>query len=402
MKKLLISVLAISGLMACTKSDVVEMPQSQAIKFGSAFVDNSTKVVDNSSTTDNLNSFNVWGKLTPDGTTNTNIFSQELVTKGGTGIGTTWFYNDGSVQYWIPTVQYEFAAIAGLANNNYQSITANANGMPTDIVDYDISSQSDLMYDGPIAREGVASGNEEVKFNFNHLLSKVKFQFLNSFPQHSDLYITVENVQIVDAYKTADCALGNYTATPVTTSTWTGQTKNSFSHSFGNAVSSDNITENAIAAYITPNNKTVDATSSKTEVLSGVSNYSRLLIPGIYSKTGESNPLQISFIAKVWLKQGTGNTATFTEIKALRKNFTTIKSTDLGLAASETDALRYLTAANSTDGLEFKENHSYNLKITLGQTLEEIKFSINVVKDWTEGDGDPSGEVDTEIEIPLS
>ena len=411
MKKLLLSVLAISALVACSKSDVIEMPQSQAIKFGSAFVDNSTKVIDNSSTTDNLTSFKVWGKLTPDGTTNTNIFNGVDVTKSGSGIGTTWFYNEGSVQYWIPTVQYQFAAIAGL-NSNYTSISTNtADGMPTVVNGFDISTQSDLMYDGPIAKVGQSSGNDEVAFNFNHLLSKVKLQFFNSFPQVSNLYVTVEDVKIINAYKTADCTLGNYNDnnssdpnyTPTTLSTWNNHTKDSYDHEFGHAVSSDFSVETSPitpAAYITPNNKVVDATSSKTEVLSGVTKYSRLMIPGVYSKTGSTNPLQISFVAKVWLKQGSGSTATFTEIKALRKNFTNTKSTDLGLTdADPSDARGYLTVSYSDAGVQFSVNNSYNLNITIGETLQEIKFKLETVRGWENGEAIADSDVDYDTEI---
>lgn len=335
MKKLLISVLAISGLMACTKSDVVEMPQSQAIKFGSAFVDNSTKVVDPSTTMENFTTFKVWGKLTPTGGSSTNIFNGIDVVKDGSGtIGDTWRYAEGDVQYWIPTVKYNFAAIAGTCN------VSNNDNMPSTIT-YDATTQTDLMYAQTDELTGQLSNNETVLFTFSHLLSKVQFEFVNAYPTASNLYIKVTNIKIVNPYFT-----GTYT---INGGSWGTQTLGTnYDLTFGYAgtetVDANNGTVTEVADYIAPNNG------------SAKSNYARLMIPGVYNSTSK---LKISFVATVYLKQGTD---TYTEIAALKID----KSSDYVVPTS----------------LTLRNNYSYNFKITLGEGLEPIKFSVSSVNGW--------------------
>lgn len=340
MKKLLLSVLAISALVACSKSDVIEMPQSQAIKFGSAFVDNSTKAIDPTWQHTAANaSFKVWGKLS---TTNgsTNIFRGLKVTKSGTGIGNTWYYSEDRVQYWIPSVDYSFAAIAGKTSS--VDVDA-ADGMPTTI-SYDAATQSDLLYASATAI-GKTSANQEVKFTFSHLLSRAQFKFVNAYPEQSDLYIQVSDIKINDAYKSGSYAIN--------TNSWTA-TDNSYDLVFGNGVTVDE-TGNGAPIYVGSNEACY-------------SNKVGLLVPATYDNNNATTDIpefKLSFKVEVFLKQVIAGATEYTKINALTQDFTT-------------DNL-------VPDGpLTFDKNCSYNFVITVGKNdLEPIKFGLEKVEYWT-------------------
>ena len=340
MKKLLLSVLAISALVACSKSDVIEMPQSQAIKFGSAFVDNSTKAIDPTwqHTVDGA-LFKVWGKLS---TTNgsTNIFSGVDVTKSGTGIGNTWYYSEDKVQYWIPSVNYSFAAIAGTTS----SVDADADGMPATI-SYDAATQSDLLYASATAT-GKTSANQEVKFTFSHLLSRAQFKFVNAYPEQSNLYIKVSDINIIDSYKS-----GSYN---ISSKTWTA-TDNSYDLVFGNGVKSNEKNDNVDPIYVGSNKACY-------------SNKVGLLVPATYDKdnaTTDKPEFKLSFKVEVFLKQVIAGVTKYTQIDALTQDFTTDNLVPDGT-------------------LTFNNNCSYNFVITVGENdLEPIKFGLEKVEYWT-------------------
>lgn len=353
MKKLLLSVLAISALVACSKSDVIEMPQSQAIKFGSAFVDNSTKAAyDPIDPTWEYNrdgaQFYVWGKLTPEvpvGTTaiSTNIFNGTQVVNvksGNNNVGNTWFYSSEDIQYWIPSVNYNFAAIAGIGNAA-TDVTRDGNLMPASI-SYDASTQKDLVY-ATAEAEGKTSANNEVKFTFSHLLSKVKFTFVNNYPTNSsktNLYLKVSDIKIVDAYKKASYVIGDL-------SPWTlGSSPETYTQNFGISVS---LQEDAKHKdFIAPG-------------CSSVSEYERLMIPASYNNT-----FKISFKAQVYLLQGDGGAeGDYTEITALQMDYPSSSP----LTVNQTITLN---PANS-----------YNFRVELGGALEPIKFSVENLNGWT-------------------
>ena len=62
MKKVLLSVLAVGMLTACSQDETVDMQAPSQIAFAGAFVDNVTRAAeDPSTTTANIDVFNVWG-----------------------------------------------------------------------------------------------------------------------------------------------------------------------------------------------------------------------------------------------------------------------------------------------------------------------------------------------------
>lgn len=206
MKKLLIFALAAMGMVACVKEEVTLLPQGDAISFENAFIDNATRTaVDPSTTTSTLNGFNVWGFVKEyDGV----IFDGVEVTKNND----VWSY-DGT-QYWVPNQPYYFAALAPMNSANWgiSKATGAAAKLGLGTVDFtNVDGTEDLLYAKEMmTSKGLNEPNGAVKFQFKHLLSKVKFTFKNGFPTETTT-IKVTNVEMkVPASANIDLAQADY------------------------------------------------------------------------------------------------------------------------------------------------------------------------------------------------
>lgn len=203
MKKLFIMGLAAMGLalIACNSDETVEMAKGNAIGF-KTFVNNSTRVA-NDATTTNLNAFKVWG-LMNDGTQTGTPFVGKEVTKGTDG---GWSYQ--TPVYWEKGYAYSFVA---LAPNDAYTFTA-----PTEIDNWGSltfnngTGETDLIY--ATAKQSTVTGDVcplSVNLTFNHMLSRVRFQFENGMLDGSKL--TVSNVKINDAYTSGTATLAEQLA----------------------------------------------------------------------------------------------------------------------------------------------------------------------------------------------
>lgn len=208
MKKIILSILAIAALAACSKEEPIQVAERAAISFENSFVDNSTRA--SAYTTDNLGSFQVFGSMTGTSGNPVAIFDNVTVTKGKTdGIGNTWQYDTDKVQYWIDGASYKFAAVVD------GTVTAkDANFCPATIT-YDASTQNDLLY----AVNNFGTYNEdtseaEVAFTFAHLLSKVTYKVTNTTANNSNIKYSITGFTITNTPKN-----GTYT---VATEKWTG------------------------------------------------------------------------------------------------------------------------------------------------------------------------------------
>ena len=203
---LFLSIAAIAMLASCTKDEMVEVNPQNAIGF-ETFVNKSTRVTD--VTTTNLKAFGVYGWR---GTVQ--IFNAQAVTANN-GVCTY-----SPLQYWVGGYNYTFEAIAPQSGNN--GVTFNADKGASTIT-FVSDSETDLIY--ATGSKDLTSTTDltttpgEVKLEFNHLLSRVKFSFVNGFPANSDVKLTVTNVRIDNAGTTAIC-------TP-STKTWAAATASS-------------------------------------------------------------------------------------------------------------------------------------------------------------------------------
>ena len=183
MKKLIVSVLAIAGLVACMNDEVVRVQNGGAIAFENTFVQNATRANDPSTTTDNIQEFSVWGYMNAvDGV----VFDDELVSRSGDA----WTYNE--IQYWLPGNNYYFAAFAGdrsAVDTLPQTMDANGLG---EVKFTNVDGTNDILYAEAVV-ENAKRDNAPVALTFQHLLSKVKFTFKNGF-QNNNNFVVVKDI----------------------------------------------------------------------------------------------------------------------------------------------------------------------------------------------------------------
>ena len=191
MKKFLFLGIAATAMFAsCTNDEMVEMNPQSAIGF-ETFVDKSTRATD--VTKANLTAFEVYGWRTKDATEQ--IFDAQAVTANN-GVCTY-----SPLQYWVGGYKYDFEAVAPKSgekgvtvNDTYGASTITfASDSETDLI-YASASKDLSSYDyGTLAAPGV------VDLTFGHLLSRVKFTFINGADATSAAKITVTYVKITNA-----------------------------------------------------------------------------------------------------------------------------------------------------------------------------------------------------------
>lgn len=209
MKKLLFVALAAVGMTACVQNEELAVAGGDvAIAFENAYVYNATKA-DPSTTAESITGFTTWAFMDEVGGT---VLTAEDVTKNG-GV---WGYTN--IQYWAPNHTYYFAALSPIAGNWTATATQDAAKakLGLGVVAFEnVDGTEDLLYAKTIAetpnRETLATnGMKKVTFNFQHLLSKVRFSFKNGFTtENMTVYVT--NVKMTaPASAEIDLAVENY------------------------------------------------------------------------------------------------------------------------------------------------------------------------------------------------
>ena len=186
MKKLFVSALAIIGLVACAKDDVVSVQDNRSAIGFNTFVENATRV-DPSITNDSIQEFSVWAYMnSEDGV----VFNDELVTLSNGA----WTYTN--LQYWLVGNDYTFAAFAG----DRADVTGLPEGVAMsneglgEITFTNVEGTNDILFAAATVNNAKAD-QEAVNIQFDHLLSKVKFSFRNGFA-NPNTTITVEDIKM--------------------------------------------------------------------------------------------------------------------------------------------------------------------------------------------------------------
>lgn len=188
MKKFLFLGIAATAMLAsCTNDEVVEMNPQNAIGFES-FVDKSTRATESDDITiSNIKNVALYGWRTS-GTTSEAIFTAKELTIAENGSASY-----SPIQYWAGGYDYNFEAIKGA------EVTANQKGSTLSYNDN--TAETDLVY-AAANMPNVVAGKDpgKVKLVFNHLLSRVKFTFINGFESTAAAKITVTNVTLHNVY----------------------------------------------------------------------------------------------------------------------------------------------------------------------------------------------------------
>ena len=243
MKKLFTILAVAATLVSCAKDETIAVNKGEAIQFGNAFVENSTRAADPSySGTADFTSFKVWGTVAATETsTPVAIFADDTVTGSTVGANSVWTCN--VKQYWIKDALYNFAALA-----NAGTVTLGTDLLPKTVT-Y-TANQTDLVYAKSAQYTGKASGNDLVAFTFQHLLSKVNFTVNNGSQSATGYSFQVRDIEIAGA--TAGTC--DVTTTPVT---WTATANDGYTIA---NITVDNDTASAdigTALLVVPGNVTV-------------------------------------------------------------------------------------------------------------------------------------------------
>ena len=214
MKKLFIAILAVAGLAACSQDMTLETPKGAAIAFDNAFVNNSTRATDITKAT--LNDFGVYGSVEKEVDSEIQqglIFTNQRVYKSGDAF----IYSPA--QYWIANAQYDFVAIAPYQENGdgktptwtYATTTEDdaKNGTLTFYNNRAAANQDLLFASAERTTQNITSKPDAVSFTFNHLLSRVKFTFVNGFAAGSNITLKITDVLITDTYESGTIAIAN-------------------------------------------------------------------------------------------------------------------------------------------------------------------------------------------------
>lgn len=237
MKKLFTILAVAATLVSCAKEDVVRENMGEAIGFDNAFVENSTRSVnDPSFDADNMFSdFAVYGFVEGAVLFDGVRVAQENLAEDQKKTG--WEYE--GTQYWVAGAKYNFNAVAPKTNGGWTKTAATKDATTLSFTN---NGTTDLLY-AYAAAEGKAEGNDPVAFTFRHTLSKVKLSFENAY-NASNATIKVRDVKITDAYATGNVVLTDATA-------WSTQ-DGKLELAFGNAVADDATSTDALAfAYNT-------------------------------------------------------------------------------------------------------------------------------------------------------
>lgn len=190
MKKFLFLGIAATAMLAsCTNDEVVEMNPQNAIGFES-FVDKSTRATD--ITTGNLQEFSVWAyqgekNILNKETVGKSIQNDELTT-------TNWKYLN--TQYWVAGQNYVFRAIAPITCQEGDSYEYNGTSTEVSIKFTNGAGLTDLIYDDDNSVTSADPANQEaIEFTFNHLLSRVRFAFTETFPNEA-ITIVITDLKI--------------------------------------------------------------------------------------------------------------------------------------------------------------------------------------------------------------
>ena len=194
MKKFLFLGIAATAMFAsCTNDEMVEMNPQSAIGF-ETFVDKSTRAAVDVTKT-NLTAFEVYGWRTK-GLTTEQIFDAQAVTANN-GVCTY-----SPLQYWVGSNNYVFEAVA--PKSGEKGVTVN-DSYGASTITFESDSETDLIYASASkdlssnAHGTLASDPGAVGLTFGHLLSRVKFTFINGADASSAAKIAVTDVKITNA-----------------------------------------------------------------------------------------------------------------------------------------------------------------------------------------------------------
>lgn len=178
---------AVAALSSCSNNEVLDIAESNAIKFSNTFVGKPTRSVTAPElTTDNLKEMYVFAS-NDDG----KVFDDNPKLVYRIGETNEWGYDN--LVAWKADKNYNFVAYAG--KDLGESVKANDGNESLKfsgiVVNGDKDNQFDLLYSNTVKRSpATVDGNPTIDFTFGHLLSMVQFTLKSGFGATTEVKIT--------------------------------------------------------------------------------------------------------------------------------------------------------------------------------------------------------------------
>ena len=182
-KSLFMLGVAVAALTSCTQSEVLDIAEGNAIKFGNAFVGKPTRGV----TAPELTTANI-DKMYVFANNGAEVFNNKEVYKiTGTN---EWGYDN--LVKWEDSKTYQFVAYAGKKFEGADgTVTANSGNKSLKFENITVNGtkQFDLLYSQNVERNS-ANNKSKIDFTFEHLLSMVKFTLKSGFGATTTVEVT--------------------------------------------------------------------------------------------------------------------------------------------------------------------------------------------------------------------
>ena len=213
---------AVAALSSCSNNEVLDIAESNAIKFSNTFVGKPTRgVTAPELTTDNLKEMYVFAS-NDDG----QVFDVNPKLVYRIGETNEWGYD--KLVAWEASKNYNFVAYAG--KDLGESVKANTNNKSLNfndiVVDGSEDNQFDLLYSNTKSIQTTAAeGNPMIDFTFEHLLSMVQFTLKSGFGATTEVKITNFKFYGVKTTETYDASQVSPAWTSTSTANTIGDTK---------------------------------------------------------------------------------------------------------------------------------------------------------------------------------
>lgn len=250
MKKFLFLAIAAAAMTSCSQDEVLEVAQKQAIQFGPTFVENSTRAAIDPSYvqgTKEIDQVDVWGTVQATSGSAVRIYNSANVTKGTAAYGAAWTCD--VTQYWVPGATYKFVGIVDGEKTGVTTANIPEGELLPTSVTYKADGETDLLCDVVDVAGNIVTADysEIVKFNYTHLLAKVKFTLTDNSPAEQFRY-SVSDIKITNAYAQGTVNVADGTWSSLQTTGAANETYNTF----GNIAHDDTDNECATEKLLLP------------------------------------------------------------------------------------------------------------------------------------------------------
>ncbi len=207
-KSLFVLGVAVAALASCTQNEVVDIAESNVIKFDNAFVGNATKATAPEITKDNITDIYVYAQNAATGGdgSGTAVFTNEHVYKTTAG---EWTYDNWQKWNNDDKPYYKFAAYAGkqLTDVTNVSFDWSSGLLSFQNLTIDGGTQYDLLANSNAVTNDQTASRPKISFSLDHLLSMVQFTLKSGFDENHK--VTIEGFKFYGLKTQGSCSYSN-------------------------------------------------------------------------------------------------------------------------------------------------------------------------------------------------